>query len=236
MATAMAVRTGPRPHSAVVAATGPVARWSSPTVTTTAMRTTTRTRTWTRAGTTGVLGGQRATAVTAAAVMPTDAGRAQAITEALAPQLPERRATPTAVAVRAVRLLRGPCVSHAPARPLMSVRQSGNGLAGAGGSARPGHRANQDGRRRHAPLVPHGPPGTWLAATRPWLAPYLPQIGDDVVYLHEGHRLFVQAHPVPPFTQALPWDVVGPSLRTVEWCHIAGASVDAPPRCRLPSR
>ena len=65
------------------------------------------------------------------------------------------------------------------------------------------------------------PPGEWLAATKPWLAPYLPQVGDDVVYLHEGHRVFADNHPAPPFSEHLPWNEVA-DLQPVEFCHVQG--------------
>ena len=71
--------------------------------------------------------------------------------------------------------------------------------------------------------------GSWLSATKPWVAPYLPQLGDDVVYLAIGHRAFVEkVQAQPPFAENLPWDVAT-DLRDVEWCRVLGTRATLDP-------
>jgi hypothetical protein len=135
-----------------------------------------------------------------------------------------------------------------PPRPRGPQRRAGGGGSSGGSSEsereadelamqtldgeRPARRAvvrpRNSVRARSPPIAAYGPPGTWLAATKPWLAPYLPQVGDDVVYLPVGHRLFVQAFPPAPDAPALPWDVcdvAAGTLRPVEWGRVSGRAI-----------
>lgn len=68
-------------------------------------------------------------------------------------------------------------------------------------------------------------PPEWLTDTIPRKAPYVPQMGDEVMYFRQGHELYVQAvktrdvYPINP-NKNQPWHK-NPSLRVcVGWCSV----------------
>ncbi len=76
-------------------------------------------------------------------------------------------------------------------------------------------------------------PPEWLTSTKPKKSPYVPQIGDEVVYFRQGHELYAKA--VKNFQaydldeQSLPWHTH--KLNVEEHCRVMGLKVEnRPPR------
>lgn len=78
-------------------------------------------------------------------------------------------------------------------------------------------------------------PPDWLTSILPRKTPYVPQIGDDVMYFRQGHELYVNSVnrlKVYDFPQSLslPWEK-DPDLSPHEWMRIVGIKYEIkPPR------
>jgi hypothetical protein len=76
-------------------------------------------------------------------------------------------------------------------------------------------------------------PPEWLTSTRPKKSPYVPQMGDEIVYFRQGHELYANA--VKMYKeydldeQSLPWHTH--KLNVQEYCKVIGMKVEIrPPR------
>ena len=76
-------------------------------------------------------------------------------------------------------------------------------------------------------------PPEWLTSTKPKKSPYVPQIGDEVVYFRQGHELYVNAVKANNVyeidEQSLPWKTK--QIEVQEYCKVVGMKVEIkPPR------
>ncbi len=77
-------------------------------------------------------------------------------------------------------------------------------------------------------------PPEWLTSTKPKKSPYVPQIGDEVVYFKQGHELYVQAvkkNKVYDIDEkSLPWNS-NANLEVQEYCRVTAIKIEIkPPR------
>lgn len=76
-------------------------------------------------------------------------------------------------------------------------------------------------------------PPEWLTSTKPRKTPYVPQIGDEVVYFRQGHELYVQAVKTLKTYEiddnSLPWSN-GADLGVQEFCKVINIKIEIKPR------
>jgi bromodomain and WD repeat domain-containing protein 1/3 len=78
-------------------------------------------------------------------------------------------------------------------------------------------------------------PPEWLTSTKPKKSPYVPQMGDEVVYFRQGHELYISAVKVNNVydldEQTLPWNNPSLQIGVQEFCRVIGMKVEIkPPR------
>ena len=78
-------------------------------------------------------------------------------------------------------------------------------------------------------------PPEWLTGTKPKKSPYVPQIGDEVVYFSQGHRLYVEAVKNTSAYEiddtSLPWNNVKTKIDVQEICKVVALKIEIkPPR------
>ena len=78
-------------------------------------------------------------------------------------------------------------------------------------------------------------PPEWLTGTKPKKSPYVPQIGDEVVYFSQGHRLYVDAVKNTSAYEidetSLPWNSVKTNFEVQQICKVVGLKIEIkPPR------
>ena len=81
-------------------------------------------------------------------------------------------------------------------------------------------------------------PPEWLTSTRPRKSPYVPQMGDEVVYFRQGHQLYVaavqEANMYELDKSTLPWATNQQQQHSVdvqEFCRVIGMKIEIrPPR------
>ena len=131
-----------------------------------------------------------------------------------------------------------PCTSQSAQNPRPTRRgrrkkQSGRGrVAGKvsnGGGVRGASKVSQSKVRPAAKLaavltecpVEYRPP-EWLTSTRPKKTPYVPQMGDEVVYFRQGHELYVkavrEAGAYELEKEVMPWDTH--EIDVMEHCKV----------------
>uniref|UniRef100_A0A336MD76 CSON013811 protein n=1 Tax=Culicoides sonorensis TaxID=179676 RepID=A0A336MD76_CULSO len=99
---------------------------------------------------------------------------------------------------------------------------------------------NNRGRRKKLPIPANGGeipeiyrPPEWLSEVIPRKAPYYPQMGDEVIYLREGHQKYLDAvrskKVYDPGNRCEPWSVM--DLQAHELCKVIGIKYEIkPPR------
>ena len=78
-------------------------------------------------------------------------------------------------------------------------------------------------------------PPEWLTGTKPKKSPYVPQIGDEVVYFRQGHHLYIEAvknNGTYEIDEAsLPWVNSKRQIEVQEICKVVGLKIEIkPPR------
>jgi hypothetical protein len=79
-------------------------------------------------------------------------------------------------------------------------------------------------------------PPEWLTSTKPKKSPYMPQIGDSVVYFRQGHELYVETvkkHNIYTIVDdSLPWSSSSPiTIDVQEFCKVIDLRIEIkPPR------
>lgn len=76
-------------------------------------------------------------------------------------------------------------------------------------------------------------PPEWITSTKPKKSPYVPQIGDEVVYFRQGHEIYAEAvksrQAYELDEQSLPWNKQ--SIKIQEFCKVTGLKFEIkPPR------